>query len=160
VLGRTGGHFDEIRFADLGLDPAKPYLVFEYWQRRGDVAGHATSFVPGPLPTPFNAQAFIIRERLDRPQVVATNRHITGGGVDLVDMSWKDGVLSGRSRVVANDPYELYLTEPDGWTLDGVECDGAAATPTRRESGMAIAGCLPTASSEIGWRARFTRRAR
>ncbi len=159
VLGRTGGQFDEIRFDELGLDPAKPHLVFEYWQRRAVASGQA-SFAPGPLPAPFNAQAFIIRERVDHPQVVATSRHITGGGVDLLDVGWSGNVLAGRSRVVANDPYEVYLTEPDGWTLDAMACEGAVLLPIRREAGLAITGCLASTSTDIAWRATFKPRAR
>ena len=35
VLARTGGpDTARIRFADLGLDPARPRLVFEFWSRR------------------------------------------------------------------------------------------------------------------------------
>jgi hypothetical protein len=153
VLGRTGGQFDEIRFDELGLDPAGQYLVFEFWEKeyRGS---HTGSFLPGPLPS-FNSQVFIIRERLARPQVVATSRHITGGGVDLLDVQWRDGVLSGRSRAVGGDAYEIFLTEPDGWRLAAMECDGARALPVERESLVVKAGCLADVTSEIGWRARF-----
>lgn len=34
VLGCTGGDFPEIRFADLGLDPAREYYVFEFWSKK------------------------------------------------------------------------------------------------------------------------------
>ena len=158
VLGRTGGHFEAIRFEDLGLDPARRYLVFDYWLRQADTAGHLVSFAPGALPAAINAQVFVIREQLDRPQVMATSRHITGGGVDLVDVSWSDGVLTGRSRVVADDPYEIFLTEPDGWSFDSMRCDGA--TPRRATRGPAglVTGCTAASSGEVTWRATFTRR--
>ena len=113
VLGRTGGEFGEIRWDDLGLDPKKRYAVFEFWERRL-LSPEGESFAPGPIAAAFNSQVFIIRERLPHPQVVATSRHITGGGVDLLDVSWKDGVLSGRSRVVGGEPYEIFVTEATG----------------------------------------------
>ena len=63
VLGRTGGAFEEIRFEDLGLDPTKRYIVFEFWQRQLDLP-EADSFRPGDLPPRFHSQVFVIRERL------------------------------------------------------------------------------------------------
>jgi hypothetical protein len=156
VLGRTGGDSGDIRWDDLGLDPKKRYVVFEFWQRRF-LSPEGESFAPGPIAPSFNSQVFIIRERLPRPQVVATSRHITGGGVDLLDAVWKDGVLSGSSRVVGGEPYEIFLTEGDGWRLAGVQCDGAAPGPVARKAGLAIAGCSPAASGDISWRATFER---
>lgn len=154
VLGRTGGEAADLRFEDLGLDPSSRYLVFEFWQKRL-VGEFAAAFGPGPLPAPFNSQVFIVRERLDRPQLVATGRHITGGEPDLLDVRWQNGVLSGRSLAVGGDPYEIYLTEPAGWRLSSVECDGAAPSPIAREGGLARATCRADASREIAWRARY-----
>jgi hypothetical protein len=158
VLGRTGGEAGEIRWDDLGLDPKKRHTVFEFWERRF-LSPEGESFAPGPIAPAFSSQVFIIRERLPHPQVVATSRHITGGGVDLVDVSWKDGVLSGRSRVVGGEPYEIFLTEGDGWRLAGVQCDGAASRPVARHGALAVAICAPTAAGEISWRARFEKTA-
>jgi len=154
VLGRTGGTFGEIRWDDLGLDPKKPRIVFEFWERRF-VAPEGESFSPGPIPPAFNSQVFVIRERLPRPQVVATSRHLTGGGVDLIDVSWKDGILSGRSQVVGGEPYEIFLTESATWRLAEMQCEGASPLPIARQGTLAVSGCAPTASREISWRARF-----
>lgn len=158
VLGRTGGAQPEIRWDDLGLDPKRRYAVFEFWERRF-LTPEGGSFAPGPVSPTYNSQVFVIRERLDRPQVVATSRHITGGGVDLVDVSWADGLLSGRSRVVAGEPYEILVTETAGWRLAATECDGATPLPVSRRGALAVAGCAPTAPGEIAWRARFERSA-
>lgn len=157
VLGRTGGTFDDIRWTDLGLDPGKRYIVFEFWERRSIPPG-AESFVPGPLSPRFNSQVFIIRERLPHPQVVATSRHITGGGVDLIDVSWRDGLLSGRSRVVGGERYEIFMTATaDGaaWRLADMRCKGGAPLRAKRRQDLVVSGCLPRTSGEISWQARF-----
>jgi alpha-galactosidase len=154
VLGRTGGPSDPIKWEDLGLDPTARYLAFEFWQKRL-ARTDATALDPGALPSPFNSQVFVIRRQLDRPQVLATNRHITGGGVDLVDVRWRDGELSGRSVVVGSEPYELFLTEPAGWHLADVRCEGASPTAASRRDGYLVAGCSSPDSREIGWHARF-----
>jgi len=157
VLGRTGGEAGSIRFEELGLDPARTYLVFEFWQRKycGAFTG---SFNPGQLPAKYNSQVFIIRERLSRPQVVATNRHITGGGVDLIDVAWSDGLLTGRSRVVGGDPYEIFLTEPAGWQLSGMECEGGTPLEAERQGEIVKTGCRSESGREILWRARFQKK--
>jgi alpha-galactosidase len=153
VLGRTGGTFDAIHWQDLGLDGTKRYLVFEFWQRKLEIP-EGSFFGPGALPARFNSQVFVIREKLPHPQLVATSRHLTGGGVDLLDVAWKDGVLSGRSAVVAGEPYEIFLTE-DAWRLAEMRCDGADPLPVTREGKLVASGCRPAAPGEIRWQARF-----
>jgi hypothetical protein len=129
---------------------------FELWQKKYHGA-FSKSFAPGPLPGKYNSQVFIIRERLPRPQVAATGRHITGG-VDLIDVSWSEGLLTGRSRVVSGDPYELFLTEPAGWQLSGIQCEGGTPLETERQDEIVMTGCRSAASREILWRARFQKK--
>ncbi len=157
VLGRTGGGFERIRFEELGLDPAKRYLVFEFWQRRL-LGAFAESFAPGDLPKPFNSQVFVIREELQRPQFLSSSRHITGGGYDLGALEWAANVLTGRSLAVAGDAYEIYLTEPAGWSLERLECDGGSPLKVARGAGWVKGGCAPEKTGALTWRAAFTRR--
>ncbi len=157
VLGRTGGEFAEIRLADLGLDPAKEYFVFEFWSKRllGSFAG---AFAPGALDPKFRSQAFIIRERRTHPQLLATSRHVTGGGVDLDDVRWDGAALAGQSRGVAGDPYVLYLTEPDGYAFDKAEAAGAKVEKIEHEGKLVKITLTPAASGPLSWTARFSTR--
>ncbi|MDD8026082.1 MAG: alpha-galactosidase [Acidobacteriota bacterium] len=154
VLGRTGGDFSEIRMADLGLDPAREYYVFEFWSKKllGSFAG---AFNPGALDPKFRSQAFLIRERKPHPQVLATNRHVTGGGVDLDDVRWDGKALAGRSRAVKGDPYVLYLTEPAGFALDGIDASGAKVERTDRESGLLKITLASDGAGPIAWTVRY-----
>jgi hypothetical protein len=86
---------------------------------------------------------------------VATSRHITGGGVDLVDLAWGGGVLSGRSGLVGGDPYEIYVNAPSGWVLREVQCDGAIPLPVELQPLIIKTGCRADRSREIAWRVRF-----
>jgi hypothetical protein len=156
VLGRTGGAIDRIAFDQLGLDASKEYVVFDFWEKRLH-GTFAESFAPGPVPARFNSQVFVIRERLPRPQVIATSRHITGGGVDLVDVSWDGTRLAGRSRVVGGDPYELYVTVPAGFTLGQAACAGVPAKGAVREAGFARFTCLAETNLELEWSVSFRR---
>ena len=156
VLGRTGGDIDRIPFEQLGLEASSEYVVFDFWEKRL----HGTfsrSFAPGVVPARYNSQVFVIRERLAHPQLVATSRHITGGGVDLLDLSWDGSRLSGRSRVVAGDPYEIYVTVPAGHALGQASCAGAPADAPVRDGALARFTCRSDTSREIDWSVTFRR---
>ncbi len=156
ALGRTGGDFGEIRMADLGLDPAGEYYVFEFWSKtlRGSFQG---TFVPGPLDPRYRSQAFIIRERKPGPQLIATNRHVTGGGPDLENVHWDGGILSGKSRAVPGDPYILYLTEPAGYQFDKAEATGAKVVKIDRDGGLVRIMLSADGDGAISWKATYVR---
>jgi hypothetical protein len=156
IVGRTGESAREIRFADLGLDQDKEYWVFEFWSKRllGSFAG---SFAPGPLDPVFRSQTLVIRERRPHPQVLATSRHVTAGGPDLADVRWADGELSGTSRLVGGDPYDIYLTEPDGFRLERFACEGAASSEPVREGLMVRIRMTAPGAGEASWKAIFSR---
>jgi hypothetical protein len=154
VLGRTGESVHEIKFADLGLDNAKEYYVFEFWSK-GLLGSFSGSFAPGPLDPRFRCQALAIRERRSHPQVLATSRHVTCGGTDLIDVRWRGGALSGTSRVVAGDRYEIFLTEPEGYHLAGFEGPREAVATVERTGVMIRVGWFPAASGQVAWLARF-----
>jgi hypothetical protein len=157
VLGRTGESAPWIKFADLGLDSGREYFVYEYWSDRllGSFSG---GFAPGPLDPVFRSQALVIRACLPHPQVLSTSRHVTGGGVDLADVRWQEDTLSGRSRLVPNDPYELVISRPAGFKLERFEFEGAPS-PEIRQDGLVLRVRLsrPAASPEIAWSAKFGR---
>ena len=75
VVGRTGGDYNKLSFRELGLDNNKEYLVFEFWSKKylGSFSGE---FQTGDIDPKFNCQLFCIRERINSPQLMATNRHI------------------------------------------------------------------------------------
>ncbi len=154
VLGRTGEEDLDIRFADLGLDPDREYLVFEFWSKRllGSFGG---SFRPGPIDPKFRSQAFCIRERRVVPQVVATSRHVTCGGPDLLEAAWNGTALAGRSLTVKGDPYVLYLTEPAGWSFERLEARGAKPGRAEREGRLIRLILTPEEGGEISWTARY-----
>jgi hypothetical protein len=156
VLGRTGGDIEQVPFDALGLDASREYVVFDFWEKRLH-GTFAKSFAPGPLPARYNSQVFVIRERLVHPQLVATSRHITGGGVDLVDLSWDGARLSGRSRLVAGDPYDIYVTVPAGYAIGQATCAGASADAPVCDGVLARFTCRADTAREIDWSVSFRR---
>jgi hypothetical protein len=147
----------DLRFADLGLPGEKTYLVYEFWSRR--FVGSFTGSFPARAQGSREVSVYAIREKLDRPQVLSTSRHISQGGVDLVSVSWDPAmlVLSGESRVVARDPYSLAIHVPPGFAVVAAELDGRP-TSTTANGEMVRVGSTLAASGQIAWKVCFRRR--
>jgi len=143
-----------VRFADLGLDPAKDYLVYEFWSHK--FLGSLRGQMDLPAIEPMGLHSYALREKLDRPQILSTSRHLSQGGVDLLQVRWADSALAGRSRVIAGDRYQLVLHVPDGFDLRAATFAGQPAE-TIREGEIVRVTFVPAATGEVEWRAGFTR---
>ncbi|MBQ3556734.1 MAG: alpha-galactosidase [Oscillospiraceae bacterium] len=113
---------------DLGLEDGE-YLVHEYWTDtfHGVVSDKLT------LTLPACATAVLsVRKKTGNLQLVSTSRHITQGAAELLDVQYADGKLSGRSKVVRDDPYTIKAYDPGSERL--VEKT-----------------LLPTATGELEW---------
>ena len=124
VLGRTGGDDRGIKFKYLGLPPDEEYAVFEFWTKKY-LGVFRNEFVFAEIDSYYNCQLFCIRKKLPHPQLIATNRHVSCGGLELTDLQWNGSALSGGSEIVINDSYELYITEPEEFEFSGILCSGA-----------------------------------
>ncbi len=111
VLGRLDERDRVIPLKDLGLDAKKEYLVFEFWSKQ--FRGIQTKqFIPGAIDTAYNCQLFCFREKQNHPQLLATNRHISCGALELEQLQWNNNRLIGTSNLVADDLYSIYVYEP------------------------------------------------
>jgi alpha-galactosidase len=156
VLARTVGAPQNIRMADLGLSVGREYLAFDFWAKRL-LGVFRDSVVTGAVDPMFQVQVICLREQQPHPQLLATNRHVSCGGVDLERVSWDEDVLSGTSRVVAGDDYELYLTEPDGWTADAVTAGGAMAGLGEVRDRMRRITLRGAPTGPLSWAVRYRR---
>jgi hypothetical protein len=141
----------------LGLPAGGKYVAFDYW---------ANAFVPafeGRLKTTLpkeSCQVLAVRAAVDHPQVISTSRHITQGIVDLTDETW-DGTtntLSGRSRVVANDPYELRIVtsrEVDSVAVSAEEKAAGAKIARKNSADGLRVGIDSAVSREVAWSIHF-----
>ena len=92
----------------IGLPADVKYLAFDFW------AGAMLPLLDGNLRTtlpPQSCAVLAVRAVADHPQLLSTSRHVSQGMVDVVDERWDGGsrVLSGTSRVVGGDDYELRI---------------------------------------------------
>lgn len=135
-----------VEFRDLGIGDER--LVYEFWSQRclGLCRG---GFVAEALPA-HGTQVFALRRPLPHPQILSTSRHITQGGVDLLNVAWDGERLAGRSRVVGGDRYELVLHVPAGFTAQGARMDGKACEVTQ-DGEVARVAITPQGNGDIDW---------
>ena len=146
----------------IGLPTAKEYVAFDFW---------ANKFVPpfrdtltAELPA-ASCRVLAVRPTSDRPQLLSTSRHVTQGIIDVTEEKW-DAVaqtLSGTSRVVANDPYELRLFVPlsdksfRAREVTVSSDDTAAGVKTAfKQDGPKLRVTIQSGTSrEVRWQAKF-----
>lgn len=144
-----------VAFADLGLDSNKTYLVFEFWDKQ--FIGSATRTFTASALSPNTIHTYAIRESANHPQVISTNRHLTQGGYDLQNVSWKQPVLSGESEVVAGDPYEIYVHLPEGYGIRQAIAGRTHLQVTVKER-YAILRFVPVTTRRIPWKIIFSKK--
>jgi alpha-galactosidase len=147
----------QVRFADLGLDPEREYVVCEFWKQEflGTFKG---SFTAPAMDTSNGMDVFAIREAREHPWVVSTTRHLSQGGVSLIDEKWdaSANTLSGASKVIAGDPYVLTIHLPDGFKVKSAtaSADKPEVTSGKEHATVRI---IPSATKTLDWKMMFTR---
>jgi hypothetical protein len=154
VLGRLDERDKTISFKDLGLDPKKEYLVYEFWTKffLGSYKGY---FEPGPIDTSYGCQVFCFREKKDHPQLLATNRHISCGGFDLKSVQWQNRTLSGVSETVSNDPYTLYIFEPENYSFEIFVSDNSEVLSDEKSGQIRKITLLATKGGIVNWKIKY-----
>jgi hypothetical protein len=144
----------------LGLLPASrnydpEYVAFDYWQNKlvPPFKDALRVTVPGET-----CCVLAVRPVANHPQLISTSRHITQGIVDVMDEKWNGGskTLSGRSKMVGGDPYELRIVLPGkNWNAATVEASGGA-TAAFTQTGELVRATLQSAKSgEVSWSVKF-----
>ncbi|MCD6350591.1 MAG: hypothetical protein J7M26_00620, partial [Armatimonadetes bacterium] len=154
--GHTGEAItQEIRFADLGLDPAAEYLVYEFWSRKflGSFKGGFTRTLQAP-----DCEVYSIVRRQDHPVLLSTNRHVRQMAYDVLALNWDapTATLSGTSLVVGGDPYELRVWVPQGWALDAAQAQGLQVTTTRQGRLLRLQFTAEK-DGAVKWQVRFSK---
>lgn len=156
VLARTPDAPSSIPLSELGLAQDSEYVAFEFWTRK--LQGPFTrTLLAGPVDSAFGVQVFCIHRKELHPQLLSTSRHVSCGASDLQDIRWADGVLSGRSAVVANQTYTLYLTEPSGWRFVRAATADSLSVDSYRDGPVRVIRIHVRAKQSIAWRISWLR---
>ncbi len=117
---------------------------------------HTVSITAPAQDTNDGLQVFAIREARPHPWVISTTRHISQGGVSLLDERWDDDhkVLSGKSKLVIDDPYVMTVHLPNSFRLEAAEVDGAKAEIDNGKE-IATVRIVPSATMKAEWEMAF-----
>jgi hypothetical protein len=95
----------------LGLPETEEYVAFDYWGNKffGSFKDKLSVEVPAG-----SCLVLAVQPVKEHPILLSTSQHITQGIVDVQTVSWnaEKKALSGVSKVIANDPYELRIYDP------------------------------------------------
>lgn len=114
-------------FAELGLSAEKSYAVYEFWtQSFCDIYENECSLM---VPA-HGVRLLAIHEEKNRPQFLSSNRHITQGAVDVLDLNWdsEEGELKGVVRLVGGYPTTLRFLIPEPYTVTDVTAEDGVTT--------------------------------
>lgn len=99
----------------LWLDPAKKYLVYDFWNERflGEITGSISVVVH-----PGSVLLVSIHEKKGIPQFISTTRHTMQGKVELEDVRFDDGhnQLSGTSTGPGGSSHDVIVYLPEGYS--------------------------------------------
>jgi hypothetical protein len=101
----------ELENLNLPDERSSTYVGFDYW------ANKFVSPFSGAIERelrPSSCRIISIRPLGDKPILVSTSRHVSQGIVEVTEESWNSRIkeMRGKSKVVAEDPYELRIYAP------------------------------------------------
>jgi hypothetical protein len=141
----------------VGLDASTEYVAFDFWADRfaGSLQGTLHEHLPAGT-----CRVLSVRPAAVHPQLLSTSRHITQGMVDVLEENWNDATrtLSGKSVVVANDPYELRIALPKSgdWKVTGAEAGDDAEIAVDHQTDQGVRVTINSEESRtVRWKVAF-----
>jgi len=140
--------------SDFHIDTrnGQTYAVYDFW--KGEFLGVFCETFSIAV-APMDAAVLRITPLNQHPQLISTSRHITQGGYDLDDLQWNETekILSGKSKVIADEIYRMTLYLPMNYELANVECIEQATFTT--DSQLLIVDLHSECSGELIWKLCF-----
>ncbi len=134
-----------VNMADIGLSPLRKYLATEFWS--GEYLGEFRGIVRLPVKA-RDVKVLALHEKLDRPQFIGTNRHVTQGATDIDWITWmpESNSLRGSQEIAPGFEYRLMFHVPDGYeptaaTLGGEPVEFDFARPVLTVKFDSAAAC-------------------
>jgi hypothetical protein len=140
---------------DLGLDVGRPFVVFDFWKERLVEAGDRGFRTELPA---HGTAVFHVHARLERPQLIANSRHLTGA-VGVLKQSWTSSsmTLQGTSETVPGVPYTLFFYVPGAFELEKAIAQGAAVDCVPGPDGLLKVSFLGQ-KAPVDWSLEFTQK--
>lgn len=143
-----------------GLPADNSYYAFDFWANKPLLGTINT--IKSKLPSE-SCQILALRAKSDHPVMVSTSQHVTQGMIDLLDEKWENNILSGTSKLIGNDIYELRiagLADGGGWVLDSATVNENAAIEVlpSSEKGWLRVVIQSNESLTVNWQLKFNKK--
>jgi hypothetical protein len=100
---------------------------------------------------------FHVHARLERPQLIANSRHITGAA-GILKQSWTSSMtLQGTSDTVPHAPYTLFFYVPEGFEFEKALAQGVAVDCVPGSDGL-LKVSFPGQKAPVDWSVRFAKK--
>jgi len=161
VVGLFNWNKDEFRFdypvERMGLEPQTEYAAFDFWGNKSlpTIRNRLQATVPGQ-----SCLVLALRAQQPHPQLVSTSRHVTQGMIDVTSERWDNSTksLTGWSKVVGGDPYELRIVgnlKAKGIEISDQEKSAGVTAAIEEDRKIVRAKITSPANREVSWTVRF-----
>lgn len=148
-----------LNWKDLGLPEKVPVHVYDFWNN--EYLGAWEQGMTLNL-SPTSCRVLTLLPANGKVQLISTNRHITQGWVDLVALNNNEATnsLTGKSKVVKNDPYELRFVSPreKNFKITSATARGAMGNlPVKiaNHQGWATVQIMSPRTTQVSWSVKF-----
>lgn len=134
---------------ELGLDPGE-YVGYEFWTN-AFLGVNKTDRIAMTIPA-HAVRLVALHPAADRPQFLSSDRHISQGGVDLLDSVWNADkkTLELKLRVIAKNTTNVKIYLPKGYELKNASVDkGEVATSTLNDGALLNAALTSQETEDV-----------
>ncbi|MFA5970754.1 MAG: hypothetical protein WC780_00275 [Lentimicrobiaceae bacterium] len=119
---------------ELALEADKNYIVFDFWQEQ--MIGQFNKNFQVEIPA-HGTRVFFIHKQKDLPQLLGTNRHISGS-YSIIKNVWNNSqmTLNGVSETVPGVKYSLYYYIPKNVVIGKINVDAKDFTQKLQNNGL------------------------
>lgn len=144
-----------VDLARLGLDPARAYLVWEFWD--GRYLGRTTRRLTAQVPS-HSVRVYRLVADEGRPAVLGTDLHVLMGEMEIAAVAWDPGrqVLSGRALRPSGERGNVFLHAPA--TLRVATPQGIWIAKDGRDGSLILRCALSFTAGEASWSVGFAPR--
>jgi hypothetical protein len=126
---------NQVETGSIGFDESKDYYIFDFWNQKFIGLVKGKDEISADL-KPEESVVYSIREKLDVPQVISTNRHIMQGMMELNDVSWNEvnSKISGKANVIGDEEFVITIAT-NGKSVDSFTSDCQSCEVRKRDDG-------------------------
>ncbi|MCQ6560977.1 alpha-galactosidase [Paenibacillus mendelii] len=110
-----------LEIAQLGLNPAREYAVFDFWQQQ--YMGRYTESIPCHELEVGSCQIMAVCPVDHKPVLLASSRHVSMDAISVLHESWDNGLHTLKLAGVPGTSENYWYYVPAGFTVLGLSVD-------------------------------------